>query len=203
MVNYNPKTWFNLIFHSYSKQVLRTLWPALGFMAAFSFAVCFVVLQIFHIDPKNFPGSTTVHSLLGIVLGLFLVFRTNSAYDRWWEGRRMWGGLVNSTRNFALKLNSYLDKGNHDDREWFVYMIPNFIYAVKENLRKGVTLTLDETLAEISERDQRDSQRADSPLVRADDAVYLDTSGKTIEEVLQDIVTLVETRQKEDAAKGE
>jgi cytidylate kinase len=68
----------------------------------------------------------------------------------------------------------------------------------EENLRKGVTLTLEETLAEINERDQRDSQRADSPLVRAEDAVYLDTSGKTIEEVLQIIVKLVETRQKEE-----
>ena len=69
----------------------------------------------------------------------------------------------------------------------------------EENQRKGVTLTLEETLAEINERDRRDSQRADSPLVRAEDAVYLDTSGKTIEEVLQEIVKLVETRQKDDA----
>jgi CMP/dCMP kinase len=69
----------------------------------------------------------------------------------------------------------------------------------EENLRKGVTLTLEETLAEINERDRRDSERADSPLVRAEDAVYLDTSGKTIEEVLQDIVKLVKTRQKDDA----
>jgi len=68
----------------------------------------------------------------------------------------------------------------------------------EENLQKGVRLTLEETLAEINERDQRDSQRADSPLVRAEDAVYLDTSGKTIEEVLQEIVKLVETRQKEE-----
>ena len=69
----------------------------------------------------------------------------------------------------------------------------------EENLRKGVTLTLEETLAEINERDQRDSQRADSPLVRAEDAVNLDTSGKTIEEVLQEVVMLVEKRQKEEA----
>jgi cytidylate kinase len=67
----------------------------------------------------------------------------------------------------------------------------------EENLRKGVSLTLEETLAEINERDRRDSQRADSPLVRAEDAVYLDTSGKSIEEVLQEILKLVETRVKE------
>ena len=69
----------------------------------------------------------------------------------------------------------------------------------EENLRKGVTLTLDETLTDINERDKRDSQRADSPLVQAADAVYLDTSGKSIEEVLQEIVNLLEVRQKEEA----
>lgn len=138
MVKYNPKTWFSLIFHSYSKQVLKTLLPALGFMTAFTTIVCLVVLRFLHLDPKEFPGSTTVHSLLGIVLGLFLVFRTNSAYDRWWEGRRLWGGFVNSTRNFAMKINAYLAKGDFEEREWFAKMIPNFIYAVKENLRKGV-----------------------------------------------------------------
>ena len=138
MVNYNPKTWFNLIFHSYSRQVMRTLLPALAFTTIFTVLSCYLIIDYFNVQ---IPGSTTVHSLLGIVLGLFLVFRTNSAYDRWWEGRKLWGGFVNSTRNFALKLNAYLEAENHEDREWFSKMIPNFIFAVKENLRKGVQLT--------------------------------------------------------------
>lgn len=62
----------------------------------------------------------------------------------------------------------------------------------QENLRKGIQLTLAETIAEIHERDQRDSQRSDSPLMQAADAVYLDSSGKTIEEVLGEILRLVE-----------
>src|SRR5690606_25823366 len=138
MVKYNPKTWFNLIFHSYSRHVLKTLLPALGFMTAFTAVVCFVVLGVFHLKPSEFHSTTVVHSLLGIVLGLFLVFRTNSAYDRWWEGRKLWGGLVNSTRNFALKLNAYISKEEHQHRDWFACMIPNFIYATKEHLRKGI-----------------------------------------------------------------
>ena len=68
----------------------------------------------------------------------------------------------------------------------------------EENLRKGMTLTLEETLAEINERDRRDSQRADSPLVQAKDAVYLDTSGKTIEEVIQEILKLVAGLRKDE-----
>src|ERR1044072_3747916 len=140
MIQYNPKTWFSLIIHSYSRHVMRTLLPAFIFMALFSLLVCYLILDHFDLEPHEFPGSTTVHSLLGIVLGLFLVFRTNTAYDRWWEGRRLWGAMVNSTRNFALKLNAYLSKENHEDRDWFAKMIPNFSVATKENLRHGVQL---------------------------------------------------------------
>jgi len=146
MVNYNPKVWFQIIFHSYSKQVMKTLLPMLIFMSVFTLAACYVFLE--HIEFNKFPLSTAAHSLLGIVLGLFLVFRTNSAYDRWWEGRRLWGGLVNSTRNFALKLNAALPQ-NHADRKWFAAMISNFIYATKEHLREGV----DFSQLEISDED--------------------------------------------------
>jgi ion channel-forming bestrophin family protein len=141
MIKYNPKIWLALIFHAYSKHVLKTLLPALGFMTAFSAVVCFLILDYFDLQSHEFQGTTTVHSLLGIVLGLFLVFRTNSAYDRWWEGRRLWGGMVNSTRNMALKLNAYLNLENHEDRAWFAKMIPNFAFSTKESLRGGVQLT--------------------------------------------------------------
>lgn len=138
MVNYNPKTWLNLIFHSYSRQVMRTLMPAMVFMLLYSGACCYIMLDYFHLHEVDFKPPTLMHQLLGIVLGLFLVFRTNTAYDRWWEGRRLWGAIVNSTRNFALKLGSYISKENHEDRDFFAKMIPNFVFATKEHLRKGV-----------------------------------------------------------------
>lgn len=135
MVNYNPKVWLDLIFHSYGKQVMKTLLPALIFMGVFSSVICYIFLE--HIEPNHFPSSTSAHSLLGIVLGLFLVFRTNSAYDRWWEGRRLWGGLVNSTRNLAMKLNAILPKDSAE-RRWFAQMIGNMAFATKEHLRNGI-----------------------------------------------------------------
>ena len=61
----------------------------------------------------------------------------------------------------------------------------------RENRQRGIQLTLEETLAEIRERDERDSQRSDSPLIKADDAIYLDTSDKSIEEVVQEILRWV------------
>jgi ion channel-forming bestrophin family protein len=138
MVKYNPKTWFSLIFHAYSRQVMKTLTPTLLFMVAYSTACCYVILDLLQLHEADFQPTIAMHSLLGIVLGLFLVFRTNTAYDRWWEGRKLWGQLVNSTRNFALKVNAYMPTENHEERDWFSKMIPNFAFAMKESLRNGV-----------------------------------------------------------------
>lgn len=136
MIDYNPKNWFSLITHAYSKQVMRTLTPALVILGIFSLLCCYLMITVWELHESEFKPTTSMHSLLGIVLGLFLVFRTNSAYDRWWEGRKLWGGLVNSTRNFALKINACIT--DPAERRWFAMMIPNFVIATKEQLRRGV-----------------------------------------------------------------
>ena len=140
MISYNPKVWFSLIFHSYSRHVMRTLMPALAFMAVFTALCCYVLLEILKFHESDFKTTIAMHSLLGIVLGLFLVFRTNSAYDRWWEGRRLWGSLVNNTRNLAFKLNAFLNKNDADSRRWFSSMIVNLVYVVNDHLRGGAML---------------------------------------------------------------
>ena len=137
MVNYNPKVWIKLVFHAYSRQVMRTLTPAILFMAAFSGGLCYLLLDVLRLHENDFKPTIAMHSLLGIVLGLFLVFRMNSAYDRWWEGRKLWGSFVNNTRNLAHKLNAFLDKEDQKNRIWFAQMIPNLVVSVKEQLREG------------------------------------------------------------------
>jgi putative membrane protein len=139
MINYNPKNWLSLVTHAYSKQVMRTLTPALVVLAVFTAACCYVMITVFQLHEAEFQPTIAMHSLLGIVLGLFLVFRTNSAYDRWWEGRRLWGALVNSTRNMALKLNACVGS-DASERRWWAMMIPNFVIATKEGLRQGVRM---------------------------------------------------------------
>lgn len=52
---------------------------------------------------------TTPVLVVGAAIGIFVSFRTNSAYDRWWEGRRLWGQLVNSSRHLATQALVYLD----------------------------------------------------------------------------------------------
>lgn len=45
--------------------------------------------------------------IAGAVLGLLLILRTNAGYDRWWEARKLWGGIVNQSRNLAISALSY------------------------------------------------------------------------------------------------
>jgi ion channel-forming bestrophin family protein len=135
MKRYDPKIWFGMIFHAYSRQIIRRLLPSLIFMAIYTTAISYIVIDVYNLP---FKSTTQVHSILGIVLGLFLVFRMNSAYERWWEGRSRWGLMVNDSRNLSQKLGAMLDEDDVENRDFFRVMIANFPFAVKEHLREGV-----------------------------------------------------------------
>jgi putative membrane protein len=60
--------------------------------------------ELFH----QFAIPDAAHAMIGPSLGLLLVFRTNSSYDRFWEGRKQWGGIVNETRNLARQAECWL-----------------------------------------------------------------------------------------------
>lgn len=59
---------------------------------------------------RQYPVSIPLHghTLIGAVLGLLLVFRTNSSYDRFWEGRKLWGNIVNDSRNLGRLTTTFL-----------------------------------------------------------------------------------------------
>ncbi len=132
MVDYNPKSWWKLIFMFHRSDTFRMLIPAMLGVAAYTALVAYLEADVFHVEFKN---STIVHSLVGFVLSMLLVFRTNTAYDRWWEGRRIWGGIVNNSRNLALKLSVLVE--DTATRERFRILITNQVMAMKWHLRKG------------------------------------------------------------------
>ncbi len=114
---------------------LAALMPNVLFVGIYTAVLYYLEHDILRFD---FKPTSTVFSLLGIVLGLLLVFRTNTSYDRWWEGRRIWGSLVDASRNMALKLNAYLPEEDLESRDYFSKMIPNYFFALKEHLRNGI-----------------------------------------------------------------
>jgi putative membrane protein len=67
-------------------------------------------------------------------LGLLLVLRTNAGYDRWWEARKLWGGIVNQSRNLVIGALSY----GPNDRIWQEKMVrwtSAFAHAARHSLR--------------------------------------------------------------------
>ena len=134
MIKYNPKDWFGLIFQFHKSDTFRKMGWVLILFAVYTLII--VAIELRFKEELQFKSTTTVHSLLGFVLALLLVFRTNSAYDRWWEGRKLWGALVNNTRNMALKLNTVIS--NEADKKYWATMISNYVFAMKEHLREGV-----------------------------------------------------------------
>jgi putative membrane protein len=75
-------------------------------------------------------------SIMGIALAFFLAFRNNSAYDRWWEARKIWGGIVNVSRTFSGYVSSFLPKSMDKDIEIIVRRHLAWINALRIQLRE-------------------------------------------------------------------
>jgi putative membrane protein len=128
MIRYDPHHWSDHFFDirgtlliEIALRVLTTVLWSVG-----------VVWWHLHIWPVNIPA--TVHSVVGVALGLLLVFRTNASYDRYWEGRRLWGGIVNDSRNLVRSANELLAA----DRELLTLLVrwtAIFPYATMSTLR--------------------------------------------------------------------
>jgi putative membrane protein len=110
-------------------------------VAIYSGLIAYVELHsFFSPDTKEQTKSiSTIFSILGFTLSLMLAFRTNSAYDRWWEGRKLWGDLTNSTRGVSAHLNAILDKNDLVNRRIIGAHIACFAYALRFHLKDETT----------------------------------------------------------------
>jgi putative membrane protein len=160
MIKYNPKTWFRHIFTFHKSDTIVVIWKELILIGLFTTALTYFELKYATENGvKTLENLTDVFALVGFVLSLLLVFRTNTAYDRWWEGRKKWGELVNNSRNLAIKVGSMTLNTEHE--KFFKRMIPNYAFAMKEHLREGVKVKelelTGEEISEISKVDHKTS----------------------------------------------
>ncbi|TXF96328.1 bestrophin family protein [Massilia arenae] len=87
--------------------------------------------------------TTIPFTLIGLPIAIFLGFRNNSAYDRFWEGRKLWGELVLRCRNLARQATSLIDdprpalasNGLQDTRVRVIYRAIAFVHALRDHLR--------------------------------------------------------------------
>lgn len=133
MVIYNPKDWWKLILSFPKSDTFRIMLPGILGIAVYTFVIVYTEKELIH---AHFNNTTTIHAMVGFVLSMLLVFRTNTAYDRWWEGRKAWGGFVNNSRNLALKLSVIVK--DTEDKLRLKILIQNYISSSRSHLRLGV-----------------------------------------------------------------
>jgi putative membrane protein len=125
---YDPHRWLDHLFDIRGSLVVEITGRVLLFVG-WSIAVVWIHENV---HPLAIPS--TLHSLVGLALSLLLVFRTNSSYDRFWEGRKAWGGMVNESRNLARALQAWIP-GHSELRERAVLWTISFAYACMYSLR--------------------------------------------------------------------
>jgi len=128
MIHYDPHRWLDHLF-DIRGALVREIGARVGICVLWAILV---VACHYYVTPLGI--SVVLHSLVGVALGLLLVFRTNASYDRYWEGRRLWGGIVNETRNLIRGASVHLA----DDRRLLLTLTrwtAVFPWAVMSTLR--------------------------------------------------------------------
>jgi putative membrane protein len=105
------------------------------------FGVVALVVTLIEMLPMfpNVAIPMAPYEALGVAMGALLVLRTNAGYERWWEGRRLWGGITNQCRSLVLTALSY----GPDDMEWkrqIVSWTAAFAHVCRRSLRGECTL---------------------------------------------------------------
>lgn len=116
---------------------------------------CFISLLSIFIPGLSLPISPFEYA--GAIMGLILVFRVNAGYDRWWEARKLWGNVVNCSRNLAIVITNYVKGSNKDDIDNILGLIAAMPYLMKNNLRGSTSgdqvkhLLSDDTNAQLQQ----------------------------------------------------
>ena len=121
--------WYSIISNNKKQLTFFVIWAVL----------IYYLEHVLNWDWISIPVAPV--ALLGGGLAIFLGFRNNSAYDRWWEARKIWGGMVNVSRSFGMNVISFLEgKGVDEGVNILIKRHISFTYALKNQLREKEAL---------------------------------------------------------------
>ncbi len=138
MILYDKVSWISMVLRVHGS-VVSKVWPRV--LATTSVSVVFTYLQRY----ETFHQSLTLAPFLitGLPLGIILGFRNTSSYDRFWDGRKLWGQLVNTSRSFTRQLDAFVVARNPEDaasyeafRRAALYRLIAFAHALCKHLRR-------------------------------------------------------------------
>ncbi len=130
----NPNFWTSAF--SWHKSIFPKI---LGRVLLFVVFSCFVTF-FFQLTDLSVELDVGPFEISGTALGLLLVFRVNSGYERWWEGRKLWGSIIGHLRNLAISAIEYGPQNSQWKRDFFAWSIA-LAYAGKKMLRPNFDLS--------------------------------------------------------------
>ncbi|MCS3868242.1 putative membrane protein [Chryseobacterium ginsenosidimutans] len=123
--------WLKMLF-IWRGSVLKKIVVQLVTITLFSLSIYFFKGKIFdykvHLNP-------TIFTLIGLALAIFMGFCNSASYDRYWEGRKLWGSLVIETRSLTRQIFSLVDGPSNEEKQEIVKMISAFSWSLNEQLR--------------------------------------------------------------------
>lgn len=127
--------WYRVVLSLHNSALSKTLPRTLVFTV---FATIVTWLEMGS-EYQRYTLTLAPFTLIGLAISVFLGFRTNVAYDRYWEGRKLWGALVNVSRSFARQATTLIDSGSRDKDDEIARVLVRraiaFACALKHHLR--------------------------------------------------------------------
>jgi len=108
MIRYETRDWFAIL-----TRVRGTVLPRIAVRVVLVAAIGLAAAALRRYDVIDLAIPGVIHTMVGVALGLLLVFRTNASYDRYWEGRRLVGAMINNARDLVRQGASYLPTELH------------------------------------------------------------------------------------------
>src|SRR5581483_9863682 len=130
MIDYDRNQWWRTLFAFGGTVLPRTL-GRVGLFTGLCLALSLLQELVLEQTDYALPALDQLgHMVLGTALGIIVGFRTNSSYQRYWEGRSHWGIIINASRNLARTAAAYA--GPADD---LARLVAAYALAVKQKLR--------------------------------------------------------------------
>jgi ion channel-forming bestrophin family protein len=125
------------------KVVVRIAWKRLVLL---TLVATIVSIAYHYYGNQNIAIDSLPASILGVALAILIGFRVNSAYERWWEARKLWGAIVNDSRSISRQALTFINEKHApeavdeaevaEESRQFIYRQIAFVYATKNHLRK-------------------------------------------------------------------
>ena len=137
MIIIEKPTWIRIVFRVHGSTLSKT-WSRM----LFTTLVAIAVTVAYQLDLRYTSETITPlpFSLIGLAVSIFLGFRNNTSYDRFWEGRKLWGRIVNSSRTLTRQILTLVGPEELDDearamRKAMVYRVIAYVHALRLHLR--------------------------------------------------------------------